>query len=74
MEGEKLLTVQEAAKQLGVGDSAIRNAVQRGKLAYVEMYGRKLLRESDLQAYKATARPGRPPKKAQPEQEQGAER
>jgi hypothetical protein len=62
MEGETLLTVQDAAKRSGVGETAIRNALLRGRLPYQIQYGRKLIRLTDLETYRQTARPGRPKK------------
>jgi len=62
MEGETLLTVQDAAKRLGVGETAIRNALLRGRLPYQVQYGRKLIRLADLETYRQKARPGRPKK------------
>ena len=74
-EDEELLTVQEAAKWLGVGDTAIRNAMRRGALPFVFKYGRNLIELGQLKAYKARAHPegsigpGRPPRA--PAQQQG---
>ena len=66
-EGE-LLTVQQAAARIGVGDTAIRNATLQGRLPFVFKYGRKLIAPADVDAYAARTRPagvkpkGRPPK------------
>jgi hypothetical protein len=62
MEAQELLTIHEAAQWLGVGDTAVCNA--RGRLESQVRYGRILIRLTDLQAYKAAAKPGRPPKSA----------
>jgi excisionase family DNA binding protein len=63
MKGETLLTVQDAAKHLGVGETAIRNALLRGRIPFQIQYGRKLIRFEDLEFYRLTAKPGRPRKK-----------
>ncbi len=62
MEEEQRLTVQEAAAWLGVRDTAVRNAISRGRLASEVKYGRILVKKSDLESYKQNARPGRPKK------------
>ena len=54
----ELLTVQEAAAQMGVTEGAIRLALSQSRLAYVEKYGRKLITRADLDAYKARTQPG----------------
>jgi hypothetical protein len=61
-EGEELITVQDAAKLANVTETAIRSALLRGRLPHVVLYGRKLIRVADFEAYRATARPGRPTK------------
>lgn len=67
-EEETLYTVQEAAGLLGVGETAIRNAMLDNRLPYEWKYGRKLIKQSDLDAYKQRTQPegekriGRPPK------------
>jgi hypothetical protein len=61
-EDEELLTVQEAAVRAGLGETAIRNAILRGRLPEVLRYGRKLIRASDLETYQRNAKPGRPKK------------
>ena len=68
METDTLLTVKEAADQIGVSESAVRNATLEGRLPFVRMYGRKLIKPADLAAYQERAHPGgvkpkgRPPK------------
>ena len=63
-----MYTVQEAAGWLGVGETAVRNATNQGRLPFEVMYGRKLIRLSDLEAYKTRTQPeggarrGRPKK------------
>ncbi len=67
-EGDELLTVHEAAQQLGVVDTAVRNAINRGRLPHQVKYGRILIKPADVAAYKERARRGRP-KKQPPEGE-----
>lgn len=57
-----MITVQQAAERAGVSETAIRSALLRKRLPFVLMYGRKLIRTSDFEAYRLTARPGRPHK------------
>lgn len=56
------ITVQDAAKQAGVTEAAIRNAIYRGKLPTVRKYGRNLIPLEAFSTYRANARPGRPSK------------
>jgi hypothetical protein len=56
-----LLTVQEAAQELSVGETAIRNAIYRGKLFSMEKYGRILIERAALERYRSNIRTGRPP-------------
>jgi excisionase family DNA binding protein len=44
----ELLTINEAAQLRGVTPAAISELVRRGRLAAVEMFGRKLLRRTDV--------------------------
>ena len=61
---DDFLTVQQAAARLRVGETAIRNAILRGRLPSLEMFGRKLIAKADLEAYQQNAKPGRPRKEA----------
>ena len=69
MKPGELLTVQDAAKSLGVTDITIRAALTGGRLPFVEKYGRKLIKRSDVEKYRARTQPegkprvGRPPTK-----------
>jgi excisionase family DNA binding protein len=71
MDADTLLTVKEAAEHIGVSESAVRNATLEGRLPFVRMYGRKLIKVADLTAYQERAHPGgikpkgRPPKDAE---------
>jgi excisionase family DNA binding protein len=49
---ETLLTVQQAAAELGVTDGAVRLALSQGRLSSVEKFGRKLIERADMDAYK----------------------
>jgi len=68
METATLLTVQDAARRIGVSESAIRNATLEGRLPFVRMYGRKLIDPTELGAYQQRTQPdgvkatGRPKK------------
>ena len=44
----ELLTINEAAQLRGVTPAAISELIRRGRLAAVEMFGRKLLRRGDV--------------------------
>lgn len=54
---ETLLTVQQAAANLGVTDGAVRLALSQGRLSSVEKFGRKLIERADLDAYKRRTQP-----------------
>jgi excisionase family DNA binding protein len=64
--GEELVTVQEAAKELNVSESAIRNATLEGRLPSIFKYNRKLITRAALDAYKARTQPGGAPVKGRP--------
>lgn len=57
-----MLTVQDAAREAGLTEDAVRKAIAQGRLPHTVMYGRKLIRREDFNSYRATAKPGRPPK------------
>lgn len=59
-----MLTVQDAAREAGLSDTAVRSAIQRGRLAVVHMYGRMLIERAEWERYRASARRGRPRKPA----------
>lgn len=63
--GEDVLTVTQAAKEAGVTQAAIRNAIYEGKLAARQLLGRQLITRADLDAYLATRRPRGRPRKQQ---------
>ena len=57
MDTEALFTVREAAGKIGVSESAIRNATLEGRLPFVVKFGRKLIEQDALAAYKARTQP-----------------
>lgn len=65
----EFVTVQEAAAELGVSDSAVRQAILDGRLLCTVQYGRKTINRTDLEAYRARTQPdglkpkGRPRKR-----------
>lgn len=69
METDTLLTVQEAAKKIGVSESAIRNATLDGRLPSVWRYGRKLIDAGELEAYRERTQPGGVKQRGRPRKE-----
>lgn len=67
---EQYLSMKQAAEQLGVVDSRIRQAVIDGSLPHVVLFGRKLIPRDALRDYEARTQPqgrkkiGRPRKKS----------
>jgi excisionase family DNA binding protein len=64
------LTIQEASGFLGISEGAVRIAILEKRLPFVTKYGRKLIKQSDVDAYKQRTQPegvkrtGRPKKSA----------
>ena len=64
-----MLTVQEAAAELGTVAQTIYNALNEGRLPFEVRYGRKLISQSAVEEYRQRTRPdgekptGRPKKK-----------
>lgn len=58
-----MLTVQDAAKEAGVTEDAVRKAIAQNRLPHTVQYGRKLIDPKDWEAYRASAKPGRPKKR-----------
>jgi excisionase family DNA binding protein len=52
-----LLTVQEAAAQIGVTEAAIRTATLNGRLPFVRKHGRSWIEPSELRTYQARIQP-----------------
>jgi len=46
-----MLTVQEAAKKIGISRAALYDAMAAGKLKYTIKYGKRLLDERSVAAY-----------------------
>ena len=71
----EMLTVPQAARELGVTQGSVRIAIYEGRLPCVEMYDRKLITRPDLDAYKQRTQPdgvkkvGRPRKGQEPDVE-----
>jgi hypothetical protein len=63
MNVEDLINIEDAARQLGNTRRAVEIAMQRGKLAYVEVFGRRVILRSELEAYKQRNKLGRPRKR-----------
>ena len=58
MDTENLLTVQQAARLLGVDDNAVRIATKEGRLPYTHALGRKVIHRADLESYRQRTQPG----------------
>lgn len=57
MDTENLMTIKQAAKELGVSENAIRNATLDGRLPFVAMFSRKLIQRADVEAYRRRSQP-----------------
>lgn len=69
-EGErKFLTIQDAAREAGISEQAIRNAIYRRRISTVEMYGRLLIDRAAFEAYRKNTKMGRPRKTTHRQQE-----
>jgi len=58
-EQSEMITTDEAARLRGTTGNAIRELIKRGKLQARKMYGRWVLKRSDVLAFKS-GKPGRP--------------
>ena len=56
-----MLTVEEARKKLGISRAAVYDAMNAGKLRYVERYGKRLLDERSVAAYRPRRYPNSEP-------------
>jgi excisionase family DNA binding protein len=63
---DKLISQAEAARFRGVSKQAIANLISRGRLKTVTVAGRILLYRSEVEAFAAQPKLGRPPKKRMP--------
>ncbi len=57
MQLKDLLTIREAAASLGIAESTMRTATLEGRIPFVVVLNRKLLRKRDLDAYRARTQP-----------------
>jgi len=57
MDDQNYVTIQEAAANIGVTETAIRNATLDGRLPFIRKYGRKLIANDDLEAYRRRTQP-----------------
>ena len=64
---EELLTVQDISRESGVPEDTIRRAIQRGRLAVVKKYGRRLIERQEWERYHTEAHRGRPKKQKEGE-------
>jgi excisionase family DNA binding protein len=63
LDTENALTAPQAAKLLGIGRSAIHQAIKRGKLKALKFGGVVFINRSDLTRYQKTKSVGGRPKK-----------
>jgi excisionase family DNA binding protein len=61
---DDLITQTEAAQLRGVSRASISELVRRGRLNAVEMYGRKLVRRSEVIAFEPQTHKSRKPVKS----------
>ena len=52
-----MVTVTQAAQELGVTPGAVRLAMYDNRLPFEEFYGKKLIKRPDLEAYKQRTQP-----------------
>ena len=64
---EPLIRISTAAKRCGMAASSLYSAIERGKLPYTAVDGWKMVRFSDVEAYQARAKVGRPRQDKEPE-------
>ena len=62
-ETENYISQADAARIRGVSNQAIADLIKRGRLTSVSIAGRKLLLRSEVEAFVAKPKLGRPPKK-----------
>ena len=68
---QQLMTVPEVALELGVTQTAVRNAVYENRLPSVKMYGKPLIARTDLDAYKQRTQPSGVKKVGRPKRVNG---
>ena len=57
METENYLTIPQAAKELGLAESTIHNALYEGRIAFVKLLGRKAIARAEVDRYRARTQP-----------------
>jgi excisionase family DNA binding protein len=68
---EQYLTVQDAAKELGLAETTIRTSLSKGRLPHRMLFGRKLIARADMETYRQRTQPsgekriGRPKKQGE---------
>ena len=62
VDGNDLVSVQEAAALLGISDATIRQAILGGRLDYVRRYNRKLIPRAAVEEYRARRGGGEKPR------------
>lgn len=63
---EEYMTVEDAAKSLGVTISAVKNAISDGRLASQKVLGRRVVTAVDVEEYRARTQPGGEKPKGRP--------
>jgi hypothetical protein len=63
-----MLTIQDAAREAGTTEDAVRKAILRGRLPVVLKYGRKLITRAAFETYRQGAQRGRPRKQSTAEE------
>jgi excisionase family DNA binding protein len=56
---DDLVSISQAAELRGVSHAAIQDLIKRGRLAPVEVAGRRLLRRGDVQGFQRASKGGR---------------
>lgn len=73
MKVEDLLTVEQAAEELGIQPGTLRNAMTEGRIPVVRVFSRRLLTREAIEEYRNRTQPdgtilrGRPRKKGSAE-------
>lgn len=57
MEPDDFLTIPETAQALGLAVPSVHDALYGGRLAFVKMYGRKLIARAEVESYRARTQP-----------------
>ena len=56
MDAKDMLTVQQAAGLLGVHQNSVYQAIHEGRLPTAEVFGRKVIQRTDVEAYTTRVR------------------